>query len=84
MASICPKVLGGDRQFRALEKALVSNDVAVLDELFRDDPARCATGFGRKSLGLYAITAFRRALAGGADAQDRADGDHKLMAATTR
>ena len=30
-------------QFARYEAALVSNDVAVLDELFRNDTARCAT-----------------------------------------
>ena len=41
----------GDRAFARYEKALVTNDVAVLDELFRNDRARSATA-RRKSLRL--------------------------------
>ena len=39
-------------QFARYEKALVSNDVAVLDELFRDDRAHAALRHRRKSLRL--------------------------------
>ena len=39
-------------QFARYEKALVSNDVAVLDELFRNDPAHAALRHRRKSLRL--------------------------------
>lgn len=33
--------------FERYETALVTNDVAVLDELFWDSPAPCATASGR-------------------------------------
>ena len=40
-------------QFARYEKALVSNDIAVLDELFRDDSrTRCATASAENSLRL--------------------------------
>ena len=33
-------------QFERYEKALVSNDVAVLDEVFRNDPSKLRYGGG--------------------------------------
>jgi 1-carboxybiuret hydrolase subunit AtzH-like protein len=46
-------------QFERYEKALVSNDVAVLDELFRNDPRSLRYGVGENLYGYDAITAFR-------------------------
>jgi len=46
-------------QFARYEKALVSNDVAVLDELFRKDSRTLRYGIGENLLGYDAITAFR-------------------------
>jgi Protein of unknown function (DUF3225) len=46
-------------QFERYEKALVSNDVAVLDELFRDDPRTLRYGVGENLYGYREITAFR-------------------------
>ena len=48
-------------QFERYEKALVSNDVAVLDELFRDDARTLRYGIGENLYGHGAITAFRAA-----------------------
>ncbi len=48
-------------QFERYEKALVSNDVAVLDELFRDDARTLRYGIGENLYGYGAITAFRAA-----------------------
>jgi Protein of unknown function (DUF3225) len=48
-------------QFARYEKALVSNDVAVLDELFRDDPRTLRYGIGENLYGRDAIMAFRAA-----------------------
>ena len=48
-------------QFERYEKALVSNDVAVLDELFRDDARTLRYGIGENLHGYDAITAFRAA-----------------------
>ena len=48
-------------QFARYEKALVSNDVAVLDELFRADPRSLRYGVGENLYGYDAITAFRAA-----------------------
>jgi hypothetical protein len=48
-------------QFARYEKALVSNDVAVLDELFRDDARTLRYGIGENLYGYDAITAFRAA-----------------------
>ena len=48
-------------QFQRYEKALVSNDVAVLDELFRDDPRTLRYGIGENLYGYDAIMAFRAA-----------------------
>jgi hypothetical protein len=46
-------------QFARYEKALVSNDVAVLDELFRDDPRTLRYGGGENLYGYREIMAFR-------------------------
>ena len=48
-------------QFARYEKALVSNDVAVLDELFRDDPRTLRYGGGENLYGYEEIMAFRAA-----------------------
>ena len=48
-------------QFARYEKALVSNDVAVLDELFRDDPRTLRYGGGENLYGYDEIMAFRAA-----------------------
>ena len=48
-------------QFARYEKALVSNDVAVLGELFRTDPRTLRYGIGENLYGHDAITAFRAA-----------------------
>ena len=57
-----PEVLAeGTEQFARYEKALVSNDVAVLDELFRDDARTLRYGIGENLYGYDAITAFRAA-----------------------
>ena len=45
--------------FARYEKALVSNDVAVLDELFRNDRRSLRYGVGENLYGYDAITAFR-------------------------
>ena len=48
-------------QFARYEKALVSNDVAVLDELFRNDPRTLRYGVGENLYGYDAIMGFRAA-----------------------
>jgi len=48
-------------QFARYEKALVTNDVAVLDELFRNDPRTLRYGIGENLYGYDAILAFRAA-----------------------
>jgi hypothetical protein len=48
-------------QFARYEKALVSNDVAVLDELFRNDARTLRYGIAENIHGYDAITAFRAA-----------------------
>jgi hypothetical protein len=48
-------------QFARYEKALVSNDVAVLDELFRNDSRTLRYGIGENLYGYDAIMAFRAA-----------------------
>ena len=48
-------------QFARYEKALVSNDVTVLDELFRNDARTLRYGIGENLYGFGAITAFRAA-----------------------
>jgi hypothetical protein len=46
-------------QFERYEKALISNDVAVLDELFRNDPRTLRYGGGENLYGYQEIMAFR-------------------------
>ena len=46
-------------QFARYEQALVNNDVAVLDELFRDDPRTLRYGVGENLYGYREIMAFR-------------------------
>jgi len=48
-------------QFARYEAALVSNDVAVLDELFRNDKRTLRYGVGENLYGYDAIMAFRAA-----------------------
>ena len=48
-------------QFARYEKALVSNDVAVLGELFRDDARTLRYGVGEILYGYDAISTFRAA-----------------------
>jgi hypothetical protein len=48
-------------QFSRYEKALVSNDVAVLDALFRPDARTLRYGIGENLYGHDAIMAFRAA-----------------------
>lgn len=45
--------------FARYEAALVSNDVAVLDELFLDSPATIRYGIGENLYGIEAIREFR-------------------------
>ena len=47
--------------FDRYEKALVSNDVATLDALFRDDPRTIRYGGGENLYGYAEIEAFRAA-----------------------
>lgn len=49
------------RAFEAYETALVNNDVAKLDELFRDDPRTVRYGVTEVLYGYEAIKAFRAA-----------------------
>ncbi len=46
--------------FAAYERALVTNDVATLEALFRDDPRTIRYGMGENLYGMDAIRAFRR------------------------
>jgi hypothetical protein len=46
-------------QFARYEAALVSNDVGVLDELFRNDPRTLRYGVNENLYGYEAIMAFR-------------------------
>ena len=48
-------------QFARYEKALVSNDVAVLDELFRNDSRTLRYGIAENLYGYEAIKGFRAA-----------------------
>jgi hypothetical protein len=48
-------------QFERYEKALVSNDVAVLDELFHRDARTLRYGIGENLYGYDEIAAFRAA-----------------------
>jgi hypothetical protein len=57
-----PKVLAEvTAAFERYEKALVTNDVAVLDELFFDDPNTVRYGVGENLYGYGEIAAFRAA-----------------------
>jgi hypothetical protein len=57
-----PEVLAEVRQaFARYEKALVTNDVATLDELFREDPNTIRYGAGENLYGHAEIMAFRAA-----------------------
>ena len=47
--------------FKRYEEALVSNDVATLNELFRDDPRTLRYGIGENLYGYDAIKGFRAA-----------------------
>jgi hypothetical protein len=49
------------KQFARYEAALVSNDIAVLDELFRADKRTLRYGVGENLYGYEAIMAFRAA-----------------------
>ena len=65
--------------FDRYEKALVTNDVATLDALFRDDPRTIRYGVAEILYGYDEIKAFRAApLAGRPDAHDVEDRDHHL------
>ncbi|GJD35148.1 oxalurate catabolism protein HpxZ [Methylobacterium aerolatum] len=46
--------------FAVYEKALVTNDVPVLEALFHDDPRTIRYGAGENLYGMDAIRAFRR------------------------
>jgi hypothetical protein len=48
-------------EFERYERALVSNDVAVLDGIFRDDPRSIRYGGGENLYGYKEIEAFRAA-----------------------
>jgi len=48
-------------QFARYEKALVTNDVAVLDELFRKDSRTLRYGIGENLYGYSEIASFRAA-----------------------
>jgi hypothetical protein len=48
-------------QFQRYEQALVSNDVAVLDELFKQDSRTLRYGIGENLYGYGEIAAFRAA-----------------------
>jgi hypothetical protein len=49
------------REFERYERALLSNDVALLDALFRDDPRTIRYGGGENLYGFEEIKAFRSA-----------------------
>jgi Protein of unknown function (DUF3225) len=49
------------RECERYERALVSNDVALLDALFRDDPRTIRYGGGENLYGYEEIKAFRSA-----------------------
>lgn len=60
-----PEVLAeATAAFRRYEQALVSNDVAVLDELFWNSPRTLRYGAGENLYGWDAIAAFRSARTG--------------------
>ncbi len=48
-------------EFNRYEKALVTNDVAVLDAIFNDDPRTIRYGIGENLYGFSEIAAFRAA-----------------------
>ncbi|CCD95277.1 conserved hypothetical protein [Bradyrhizobium sp. ORS 375] len=48
-------------QFQRYEQALISNDVAVLDELFKPDSRTLRYGIGENLYGYGEISAFRAA-----------------------
>src|SRR5215470_15154383 len=48
-------------EYERYEKALVSNDVAVLDSIFRNDPRSIRYGGGENLYGYKEIEAFRAA-----------------------
>jgi hypothetical protein len=48
-------------EFNRYEKALVTNDVAVLDAIFHDDPRTIRYGIGENLYGYSEIAAFRAA-----------------------
>jgi len=57
-----PEVMAQVRAaFERYEKALVSNDVATLDELFRDDPRTVRYGVTENLYGYSEIRSFRAA-----------------------
>ena len=57
-----PEVLAEVRAaFERYEQALVSNDVAVLDSIFHDDPRSIRYGGGENLYGYAEIEAFRAA-----------------------
>ena len=57
-----PEVLAEvSAQFQRYEKALVSNDVAVLDELFHKDARTLRYGVGENLYGYSEIASFRAA-----------------------
>src|SRR5581483_1244918 len=57
-----PEVVAEVREaFERYEKALVSNDVATLDALFRDDPRTVRYGVNETLYGYSEIRAFRAA-----------------------
>jgi hypothetical protein len=58
MPDVLAEVTG---QFARYEAALVGNDVAVLDQLFRADVRTLRYGIGENLYGYDAITAFRAA-----------------------
>jgi hypothetical protein len=49
------------REFERYEQALISNDVSVLDAIFRDDPRTIRYGGGENLYGFGEIAAFRAA-----------------------
>src|SRR5712691_6561796 len=57
-----PEVVAEVRaEFERYEKALISNDVAVLDGIFHDDPRSIRYGGGENLYGYKEIEAFRAA-----------------------
>ena len=65
--------------FERYEQALITNDVAVLGELFRNDPRTLRYGIGENLYGYEAISGFRAgALAGRPQPPHRENRDHQL------